>query len=280
MKRFLLTIFALTAVFFTAVFVLWIQSLYTSQDFDRPVEASETGHSFERDAEPKKIVGLIVPHFEPVSFLTRDALKEVDMKPDIVILIGPNHFEEGSRPVIIGEYSSSKLRVRPKFALEEMKRFRSMGFASQEDFVISADHSIGTPLSILSEQFPDAKILPIVLKYRQNEDDMQKLILALQSISSKNILLVASVDFSHYLSSDIASSKDAETQKYIQNHDYKRIEALSSDYIDSPWTLITFLKYLEQNGLSEGRELSHTNTGKLAGQTIESSTSFFTYIFK
>jgi AmmeMemoRadiSam system protein B len=118
------------------------------------------------------------------------------------------------------------------------------------------------------------------LKYRQNEDDMQKLILALQSISSKNILLVASVDFSHYLSSDIASSKDAETQKYFQNHDYKRIEALSSDYIDSPWTLITFLKYLEQNGLSEGRELSHTNTGKLAGQTIESSTSFFTYIFK
>ena len=134
-------------------------------------------------------------------------------------------------------------------------------------------------MPFIVQRFPSTPIIPIILKYHQKAEDIDRLITTLQSISSSSTLIIASLDFSHYLSSDIAPIKDAKMQKYIENRDYKQIEGLSNDYIDSPWTLITFLRYLELAGVTQGQMLEHTNTGQVAGQIIESSTSFFTYIY-
>ncbi len=269
MKKIFITIFAVTAVILTVVFVYREES-YT-------VVTSTQVEFLEKQSQ--NITGLIVPHFDPVSNLTINALKEVSTRPDLIILIGPNHHEAGNSPIITGSYISPKLSLSPKFATEKMHQLSQMKVASYEDSVISGDHSIGTPLPFIVHQFPNTPIVPIVLKYHQNSADIQNLIQTLQKISTNNTLIIASLDFSHYLSSDIAPVKDAQTQKYIEAHDYKHIEGLSNDYIDSPWTLITFLRYLEVNGIQNGRELAHTNTGQVAGQTIESSTSFFTYIY-
>lgn len=279
MKKIIFTIITLTAVLLTVVFVFWNSFSKNQNQSQSSLVTNTVITSSIKTEDQKKVSGIIVPHFEPVADLIFDALKHVTTTPDLIILIGPNHFEAGSHPIITGVYSSSKLLSRPDFARDQMQRLVKMGVASKEDSVISRDHSIGTPLAILSQKFPEAKILPIILKYRQNPENIQKLLSSLHSISSKNILIVASLDFSHYLSSEIAPEKDAQTAKYIENHDYGQIQNLSSDFLDSPWTLITFLKFLEKNGVQNGTQLAHTNTGQLAGQVIESSTSFFTYIF-
>lgn len=279
MKKIIFTIITLTAVLLTAVFVFWNFFSKNQSQVDVSLLTSTSLSSSLKEDDQRKITGLIVPHFEPVSYLISDALKHVSTTPDLIILIGPNHFEKGSHPIITGIYSSPKLRVKPNFAKDEIQRLIKMGIAIEENMVISGDHSIGTPLSVLSQKFPNTKVLPIILKYQQNPENIQKLLSALEGFSSKNILIVASLDFSHYLSSEIAPEKDAQTEKYIENHDYGQIQNLKSDFLDSPWTLITFLKFLEKNGIQNGTQIAHTNTGELAGQVIESSTSFFTYIF-
>lgn len=286
MKKRTFTTLALTAALLTAVFVF--QTFHSSpvviptvaEESHNTVIASETKQSFLDADQQTQVTGLIVPHFAPVSNLIIDALKQVTTTPDLIILIGPNHYEVGTSPIITGVYNSAKLQITPKFATEQMQRLAKIGAATKEDSIISGDHSIGTPLPFIALQFPNTPILPIILKYHQNLDNIQKLLSALQSISARNTLIIASVDFSHYLSSAIAPQKDTETQKYIAEHNYAKLEKLSNDFIDSPWSLITFLKYLEQNGVQNGRELAHINTGQLAGQIIESSTSFFTYIYK
>lgn len=276
----------LTAVILTAVFVFFVQDssgskgeLIKKSFVQKSVTTSVPIFHDSEIKQSRTFTGLIVPHFDPVSNLTISALKEVTTTPDLIILIAPNHYEAGTSPIITGSYLSSKFALHPKFAIEKMQQLAQMTVASYEDAVISGDHSIGTPLPLIAQKFPNTPIVAIVLKYHQNPEDIQNLLLALQKISTNNTLIVASLDFSHYLSSDIAPLKDAQTQKYIEAHDYKHIEGLSNDYIDSPWTLITFLKFLQASGVEQGRILGHTNTGLVAGQTIESSTSFFTYIY-
>ncbi len=272
MKKSSITIMAITAVAFAAVFV-----------FHKKFTQENVGENFLANPQVKTsstFTGLIVPHFDPVSYMTVDALDQVHIKPDLIILIGPNHHEAGVGRIITGKYISPKLRESVAFDETTMQALVQMHAATREDTILSGDHSIGTPLPFLVHKFPGVKVLPIILKYHQQQEDIDRLVTALQKISSGNILIVASIDFSHYLSSDIAPLKDAETEKYIAAHDYKHIASLNNDYIDSPWSLITFLKYLDVSGVHEGRQLAHTNTGLIAGQTIESSTSFFTYIFK
>lgn len=263
-----------TAVFFAAVFVHWYFSLQTQ------VTSLQKGEMISPVLQESTITGLIVPHFAPVSYMTEDALKQVTTTPDLIILIGPNHYEAGAFPITTGIYQSQIFHYDTNFATEKIQQLASLGIVQKDDVVISGDHSMGTPLPIILSRFPNAKIVPLVLKYHQNPQNIEKLVRGLESISTSNTLIIASLDFSHYLSSDIAPQKDAETEKYIASHDYKHIETLSNDYLDSPWTLITFLKYLEAHGVYEGKQLVHTNTGQVAGQTIESSTSFFTYIFQ
>lgn len=285
-KKIFLLIFAITAALLTAVFVFLYQKNSRSNDIDfikgeaelvnGPVQKNTV---IESETKQSHTTGLIVPHFAPVSNLTVDALDHVSTTPDLIILIGPNHHEAGNSPVITGSYISSKLLVHPIFATDKMYTLAQMHVATYEDAVISLDHSMGTPLPFIVQKFPNVPVLPIVLKYHQNPENIEHLVAALQNISSPNTLIVASVDFSHYLPSDITPQKDADTQTYIASHDYAHIAALSNDYIDSPWSLITFLKYLDAAGVRDGKLLAHTNTGKVIGETIESSTSFFTYIY-
>lgn len=266
----------ITAVFFVAVFV-FVQCMQKDQT---DIETSSVLPNAEVPATTTTI-GLIVPHHDPVSFLTQDALKEVSLKPDLIILIGPNHFEAGSQPILTGRYNSSHLGRAPVFATAEMNELVQMKVALQDDAVITHEHAIGVPLPFLQEKFASTPILPLVLKYHQSPRDIQRFVQALETLSrDKNILIVGSIDFSHYISSDIAPLRDAEMKQYIAKKDYQKIATLSNEYLDSPWSLITLLQYLGKNGVTEERLIAETNTGLVAGTSIESSTSFLTYIFE
>lgn len=263
----------ITAVFFAAVFLIVFWNMKNSEKIfvepDIPQKNSST------------LIGLIVPHHDPVSFLTREALSQVHFKPDLIILIGPNHFEAGKSPRIVGQYQSLGRKKTPVFASKEMNELVSQNIVVQDDSVITQEHAIGVPLPFIQEKFGSTPILPIILKYHQNAQDIERLVNALVRLSdNKNILIIGSIDFSHYISSDIAPLRDAETKQYIEKRDYQKIATLSNEYLDSPWSLITLLQYLGKREVIGERLIAHTNTGLVAGMTIESSTSFLTYIFE
>jgi len=269
-KKSLLLTSTITAVFLAAVFVfVWMR--------DAPPSSLE---SASESITSSTVVGLIVPHYEPVSFLTKQALEQVHTEPDLIILIGPNHFEAGQGRILTGNYRGQNFGRPFQFAEDEMQHLLNTKIALREDKIISKEHSIGTPLPLLQERFPKAKILPIILKYHQSQEDIDRLIATLQKFSDQDILIVGSIDFSHYRSSDIAPLFDDQTQKYIVTRDYQKIQTLNNDYVDSPWGLILLLQYLEKRGVISQKVIAHTNTGLVAGETIESSTSFLTYIFE
>jgi len=269
-KKVLILVTTITAVFLAAVFVF----------VSPPKEKEESVIPDTESRTNSTVTGVIVPHHDPVSFLTKDVLQQVQIKPELIILIGPNHFEAGEGRIITGKYVGQNLGGPFSFAENKMQELVSMKVALREDSVISQEHAIGVPLSLLQEKFPTVPVLPIILKYRQTSEDIDRLVVALQKFSDKDILIVGSIDFSHYISSDLAPLRDADTQKYIAARDYQKIQTLNNEYLDSPWSLITLLQYLEKRGVSSQKLIGHTNTGLVAGEVIESSTSFMTYILK
>ena len=193
-----------------------------------------------------KIIGGIVPHH----LLVKDIIGNffVNLKAsniDNIIVIGPNHLELGN----------SVITFEPAF--------RDQSMTALDPFIAST--------------YPRSKIIHIVLKHAMSLAECQELAGQLVETPGNN-LLIASIDFSHYLSSSQAEKNDAETYRRIQARDYANILKMNSDYLDSPAALVTALMYFDQRGASNMSLLDNENSGR-RGNPFAPTTSYFSMIF-
>jgi AmmeMemoRadiSam system protein B len=101
----------------------------------------------------------------------------------------------------------------------------------------------------------------------------------LAPLLSADTLLVASVDFSHYLPRDIADAKDVVTRQAIADFDLPAIMRMSPDYVDSPPSLGVLMQTMRLAGAAGPVEEAHTNSGYLLGSTVMETTSYFTFTY-
>ncbi len=141
--------------------------------------------------------------------------------------------------------------------------------------IVSKEHAMYVPLSFVHRYFPQAQVVPLVLRSTQTIEDSERLAQALASSVDNDTLVVASVDFSHYLHSSIVEQKDSVTQKLVIHKNYPALAELSNDFIDSPQSLIVVLKIADRLGASSVQVVNHSELGVLQGRAVESSTSYF-----
>ena len=98
-------------------------------------------------------------------------------------------------------------------------------------------------------------------------------------IDGKSAVIISSIDFSHYLASDIAEEKDEITLDLIKNRNYQEIAGLNSDYLDSPASLIVFLRTMELLEADNMEIIEHSNSAKIIGKDLQNSTSYYTMLF-
>ncbi len=196
--------------------------------------------------EPQSVViGGIVPHHLYVRDIIGDFFTNLKSGAvDNIIILGPNHLEIGD----------SKITYYPDFD----------------------DQSLTALIPYVSNNFPTAKIIPIVLKRELSLSECRELAIELSKISGHN-LLITSIDFSHYLSSDKAEKNDIESLAMIRNKDYESILKLNSDFMDSPPSLVTSLIYFESKGMTGIRILDNANSGR-RGNPFAPTTSYFSAI--
>lgn len=139
------------------------------------------------------------------------------------------------------------------------------------------DQSMTALTPFITAKYPGIKISKIVLKSAISRAECEALSQQLLDIPGHN-LLIASIDFSHYLSSEKAEQNDLEIYDLIVRRDYKTILGLNSDYLDSRGSLVTALMYFDQKGASNMNMLDHTNSGK-RGNPYAPTTSYFSILF-
>ena len=169
----------------------------------------------------RKIVGLISPH---AGYMYSGPIAahgfykiSLDGKPDTIIILGPNHRGFGADVSIMinGKWETplGELEIDKDIAeniLNNSKIIKVDNKAHQ------FEHSIEVQLPFIQYIFnKDVKIIPICMTRQDINTDIEIARSICASVVNKNILIIASSDFTHY-----------EPQEYAQNIDKQAIDAI------------------------------------------------------
>lgn len=235
-----------------------------------------------RNAQGKNIIQYkermkagVVPHHLLASFQIADFFQGLSFgNIHTVILIGPNHYERGNYKIISSEYEWNTPfgKVEPdRKIIGELERKKIIQIHPE---VIEKEHSLGGIIPFLKYYLPEARVVPLALSAKNKEQDMELFAEELKRYAKEEgVVLVASIDFSHYLSSFDAEKRDEETLKAIRNRQYRTITLFNNDYLDSPPSLISLMKAAENLSLHGPEIIHHTNSGSMTGSKFEKTTS-------
>ena len=173
---------------------------------------------------PKKggnIIGLVSPHagYMYSGPVAANGFYKIalDGKPDTIIILGPNHrgFGEDISIMAEGKWETPLGELEIDTDLAE-SILRNSKIIKNDKKAHQYEHSIEVQLPFIQYIFgKDIKFVPICMTRQDINTDIEIAKSICSSISGKNILVIASSDFTHY-----------EPQEYAENVDKQAINAI------------------------------------------------------
>jgi len=167
------------------------------------------------------IIGLVSPHagYMYSGPVAANGFYKValDGKPDTIIILGPNHrgFGEDISIMVGGKWETplGKLEIDTNIAENILKNSKII---KNDTKAHQHEHSIEVQLPFIQYIFgKDIKFVPICMTRQDINTDIEIAQSICSSVIDKNILIVASSDFTHY-----------EPQEYAENVDKQAINAI------------------------------------------------------
>ena len=200
------------------------------------------------------------------SFLQKIALSRLITRK--IILIGPDHFSQNQQQISINNEDWNLSTGLLKF--QDLNLNLPINNA-----ILKNDHTVYNPLTDLKTYFPKATIYPILIGQKVPFSELDSLISGVYSICKFDCLLVASVDFSHYLPATLAQVHDTYTLKVLNNFDFNNLNNVE---VDSPQSLYLLTKFSENKLAKKFNLFAHTNSGFITDNPdIETTTHVFAY---
>lgn len=234
-----------------------------------------------KEVAAKHISGGIVPHHDLASPLIAQffyELREHNPKVENIIILAPKHEEMKQIQIFtgmvrwqteFGDLEQNDLMIRDLLTRKSIS-------LNQEEFV--DEHSVKVLTPFIKYYFPQAKIVPILFTAQHDYQSSLALADDLRFLLKTENVVIASIDFSHYLPNDRAAICDEKSLRVIEDLDYEEASKLNGDYVDSPAALTVFLK-LMQSKYAEAEVLDHKNSADFLKKDLDSSTSYFTVFF-
>jgi poly-gamma-glutamate synthesis protein (capsule biosynthesis protein) len=208
------------------------------------------------DAVP---VGGIIPHHLLAAPLIARFMNGIaDQRPRTVILVGPDHLNRGIDPI-----SSSLGTFRTAYG-DLMTDPRATDLASDgllniDEHPFDYEHSIGGLTAFVKRTFPDAQLLPIILKDSATPEQVDRLASALPTTDT---IFLTSVDFSHYLPSPVAQFHDVYSRRIVETQEVGGIARLEGD---SPMSLRLAFDYFKRRGAERMQVIDESDSARLTG---------------
>lgn len=223
----------------------------------------------------QKALGVIVSHHILARDLIMQGLANIEGNFKTVLLIGPNHENIGKADI-----QTSKALWKTKFGdiapnKELITKLQEEGLAGIEEDSFNTEHSVCGLVSFLKIYFPQAQIVPLILKGNLPKDRIEKLASFL-SDNCSNCLIVGSVDFSHEVTAQQAEKNDNLSAEILTDMDIEKVNQVVSD---SKPTLMTMLFYLKEKGVRNGILINQSDSSKITGNNFATVTSYLTVIY-
>ncbi|MEK7665948.1 MAG: AmmeMemoRadiSam system protein B [Patescibacteria group bacterium] len=142
-----------------------------------------------------------------------DAIADEDART--VVLISPNHFFRGkaSAQISFGTWDTPYGELESDREVVE-NLISQAPFVQNEESTFEGEHGIFNLTPFVKRSFPHAKLVAIVVKEEMSLDEAQTLGTTLARLIP-DAVVIASVDFSHYLPETVALYHDAVTQRAL-----------------------------------------------------------------
>ncbi len=229
------------------------------------------------ETTPQKVFGAIVSHHfyaeRQIAWLFQALGAQ---NPKTIVVIGPNHFGAGTARAQISGWSYKTPWGDLATDKELYEKLLATGLVKNEETTFEREHSISVLVGFIKHQFPEAKFLPIVIKRNYSLLEAQTLAQALNRLLPEDSLVIASVDFSHHVTNAVAQSQDKQTLKMLEGFDYEAIGKRTPEEMDSPPSIVAFLKFLE---LRNAKKMEYTNTNQAILSGNLDNTDVTSYFF-
>lgn len=227
----------------------------------------------------------IVPHHLVAEEIIRDFFKYISFRenPETIILLSPDYFNSGN--IIKG---NSFITLEPdvekfddlvvdKFLLQNLSKEIKKEIVFNNSFLVS-DHGITNLLPYIKLYFPEAKILPILVPSNIDKRQIKHLIESINSYASPETIIIASVDFSHYLSKNVAEFHDVKSIRTLINFEKQNFENLETDCWQCLYGARLFAKLKNKEFPNI---IAHKNSADfLKAMNQEETTSYFSVVFE
>lgn len=196
-------------------------------------------------------------------------------KPKRIILIGPDHLSRGHQPITVTAGIWRTPYGDIKTDSELVSRLATDKIAVIEEPPFDYEFSVGGLAPFVKRSLPQASIATIIIRSDATANQLDKLASALPR--DKDTVVVASIDFSHYLPSRAAEFHDITNRAVIDSFDYASFDKLE---IDSVPTLRVLLKYLEGRYAQHSELVASTDSAKITNEPdTQETTSYLNLYF-
>ena len=167
------------------------------------------GHLPRLESGPRSIVGAVVPHAGlvysgPVASHVYAALAK-DGFPDTFVILGPNHNGIGAGVAITEEDFETPFGV---VSIDREITSKLKGTVDNDPVSHRFEHSIEVQLPFLQYIKRDIKIVPISMGFQDYETAVDAAKAIRKAVAGRDVCIIASTDFSHYIPPEKARQLD------------------------------------------------------------------------
>lgn len=200
-----------------------------------------------------------------------------DPRVKTVILITQNNWNAGQAPIITSRYPWKTPLGDIQPATTVADSLIQAHLASEEEGIFAKEHGITGIVPYVAHSFPNAKIVPLVIRDYTSTTTIDALALALSKLDLSTTAIIGTIDMSHYLPKYVADNHDDLTIQSIREFDYDTLPQLD---IDTVPTLRAVMKVAESKHLQTFVVTGHTNSADIVGDPdLLSTTSYISGYF-
>jgi AmmeMemoRadiSam system protein B len=180
----------------------------------------------------REVIGLVCPHagYMFSGPVAANAYYELasDGKPDIVVILGPNHTGYGSTLALMNEGGWRTPLGDVEIDGETAKRIlQETRFVDVDELAHRFEHSIEVQLPFLQYLYRSAfKFVPICFQMQDLSSVVEVGKALAEVLANKNAVVIASSDMTHYEPRGNAAAKDLSALKAVEDMDEKRFYSI------------------------------------------------------
>jgi len=214
-------------------------------------------------------VAVVVPHHDVVKEKRLELLEKIKKRrvaTKTIVIVGPDHFSPFQKQISFANaewnLSNGKIEFDKKWTTSLEK------IAETRNGVVKNDHAVFNLLTDIKKLWPKVKIVPILVG--QKTENMSELEMVLKDKCGFDCLLIASVDFSHYLPYALADIHDDESIDALARLDGEKLLKVE---VDSPQSLWLMANLAKEKRAKRWNFFWRSNSTKMAGLPKAEGTS-------